>query len=205
MNPRTPTLYGLIKIHKDSAPIRPVVSYVGCPAYKLAKHLNTILKDTTSFKSKNGVKNSLDLVQKLENFEMNNGYKLASLDVQNMFGNISTKECITLVADLLERKNTNPVLSSEIMDTLRLVLKQNHFTFNNKIYKQTAGLIMGSPLSPLLAEIYMDHLEDRILNSKQAKVCVKFWYRYVDDILVCFDGTSRQRDNFVEFINSMNE
>ena len=37
MNPQTPRLNGLIKIHKDGMPFRPVVDYSQAPAYKLAK------------------------------------------------------------------------------------------------------------------------------------------------------------------------
>ena len=37
-------LYGLIKIHKEDNPARPVVSMIGTPEYKLAKSLDTIIK-----------------------------------------------------------------------------------------------------------------------------------------------------------------
>jgi hypothetical protein len=57
---------------------------------------------------------------------------------------------------------------------------------------------MGSPLSPLLADIFMSHLEEKILHSDLAKKHVKFWYRYVDDVLAFFKGTSRQLDGFFE-------
>jgi hypothetical protein len=39
----TPIFYGLIKIHKEGAPIRPIVSFVGSPTYELAKFLSRIL------------------------------------------------------------------------------------------------------------------------------------------------------------------
>lgn len=50
----------------------------------------------------------------------------------------------------------------------------------------------------------MDHFEELVLNSKQAKQYIKFWYRYVDDILICFDGTSRQLESFLDFVNTIN-
>lgn len=108
-----------------------------------------------------------------------------------MFGNISSKECISIIVDILVKKNRNPV-------------KQNYFTFNKKIYRQTSGLSMGSPLSPLLAEVFMSNFEETILSSNQAKQQLKFWYRYVDDVLICFDGTSRQLNAFLELTNSWN-
>lgn len=62
---------------------------------------------------------------------------------------------------------------------------------------------MGSPLSPLLAEIFMADLERTILELDHAKSRIKFWYRYVDDILICTDGTDRQMDSFVDLINTL--
>ena len=40
-------LYGLIKVHKEENPVRPVISMVGSPEYKLAKFLDTIIKPYT--------------------------------------------------------------------------------------------------------------------------------------------------------------
>ena len=37
-------LYGLAKVRKDNTPLRPVVSMVGTPEYKLAKFLDNLIK-----------------------------------------------------------------------------------------------------------------------------------------------------------------
>ena len=42
-------LYGLIKVHKEDNPARPVISMVGSPEYKLAKFLDTIIKPCTVY------------------------------------------------------------------------------------------------------------------------------------------------------------
>jgi len=63
---------------------------------------------------------------------------------------------------------------------------------------------MGSPLSPLLAEIFMDHLE-KIIHKHKISNSFIYWYRYVDDVLACFTGTNRQLDSFLEYINSLHE
>ena len=41
-------LYGLPKIHKDGAPIRPIISNIGTYNYKLAKYLDSIIKPLQS-------------------------------------------------------------------------------------------------------------------------------------------------------------
>jgi ribosomal protein L4 len=39
LNPSTPKIRGLIKIHKEDSPIRPIVNWRNVPAYKLARTL----------------------------------------------------------------------------------------------------------------------------------------------------------------------
>jgi hypothetical protein len=46
MNASATCLYGTIKLHKQSKPIRPIVNWKNSPAYKIAKYLNKILQDT---------------------------------------------------------------------------------------------------------------------------------------------------------------
>lgn len=61
---------------------------------------------------------------------------------------------------------------------------------------------MGNPLSPVLAEIFMDEIESKIHNNPLSSNFI-YWYRYVDDIITCFTGTNRQLDTFVNFINGI--
>ena len=61
---------------------------------------------------------------------------------------------------------------------------------------------MGNPLSPLLAEIFVDNLEKQIHKHPLGKQFL-YWHRYVDDILACFTGAERQLNQFLNFINNM--
>ena len=53
------------------------------------------------------------------------------------------------------------------------------FKFGEFYYKQNDGVSMGSPLAPILAEIYMRSVEKKIFGTEN----ILFYYRYVDD---CF-------------------
>ena len=64
---------------------------------------------------------------------------------------------------------------------------------------------MGSPLSPLLAEMFLDNFESKLFHSNHVLTKhVHYWYRYVDDVLCCWTGTTRQLEQFFTFINSQN-
>ena len=54
------------------------------------------------------------------------------------------------------------------------------FCFNKKFYKQLQGAAMGSPVSPVIANIYMEHFESLAIPS--SPTLIKWWFRYVDDV-----------------------
>ena len=44
--------------------------------------------------------------------------------------------------------------------------KRSHFVFDGQYYDQVDGVAMGSPLGPVLANIFMCHFEERwVMNS----------------------------------------
>ena len=57
--------------------------------------------------------------------------------------------------------------------------KQLHFRFNGETFTQIDGVVMGSPLGPLLANIFMISLEKKVLPNVSNYLC--YWKRYVDD------------------------
>ena len=64
---------------------------------------------------------------------------------------------------------------------------------------------MGSPISPLLAEIFMALMEYLIFSSNNViKSHVFYWTGYVDDIFCLWTGTERNLSNFLTFLNSFN-
>ena len=59
---------------------------------------------------------------------------------------------------------------------------------------------MGSSLSPVLANIYMEHFETHLLQDIPADMRPTLWLRYVDDIFCCFEDMSK----FDAFLNLLN-
>ncbi|XP_011866087.1 PREDICTED: uncharacterized protein LOC105561048 [Vollenhovia emeryi] len=68
----------------------------------------------------------------------------------------------------------------EFLLAIRFVLNSTYFSFNNTFYQQTFGTPMGSPLSPIIADITMQDLEIRALEI--LPFVPLFFVRYVDDI-----------------------
>lgn len=201
-----PRLYGLLKVHKSDIlvdmPIRPVVSYNSSPTYKIAKWLNNFINNTINLNFSHTIKNSTILANKIKNIEIPNNSKFISIDVTNLFTNIPISEVKTILKHKLILNNLDNQHIKEIMMLLDICLQQNFFNFNSITYSQPDGLAMGSPLSPLLADLFMDHFETNyILNNNNFKDKIIYYYRYVDDVLMLWNDSL---DNAYLFLNHLN-
>ena len=79
--------------------------------------------------------------------------------------------------------------------------KESFFMFNNNFYTQVDGVAMGSPLGSILTNIFLSHHEENWLNECLIKFKLRFYRRYVDDIVVLFES-SESADSFREYMSS---
>ena len=96
------------------------------------------------------------------------------------------------------------ISKNDFRDLLNLATKESFFTFNNKFYIQVDGVAMGSPLGPILANIFLSHHEENWLNKCPIKFKPSFYRRYVDDIFVLFES-SESADSFREYMSSKHQ
>ena len=67
------------------------------------------------------------------------------------------------------------------LKTFSFLLHQTDFIFNSKFYNQIDGVAMGSPLAPVLANLFMGFYKSMWLNEHNLNK-PNFYLRYVDDI-----------------------
>ena len=58
-------------------------------------------------------------------------------------------------------------LFSKRFKLLEFICSTTYFSFDRKIYRQKFGAAMGSPVSPIVANIYMEHLEQEAIVRAQ--------------------------------------
>ena len=73
-------------------------------------------------------------------------------------------------------------------EILHLCTKNVHFSYNDIIYQQCDGVVMGSPLGLLLVGYFMVHLESTLIPKLTEHI--NPWKRYFDDAILIIKETS---------------
>jgi hypothetical protein len=191
-------IYGLPKLHKPGIPLRPIVSAVGAYCHKLAKYLASILKPLTS--TKFTVKDSFAFTHDV--LSLDTIPFMCSFDVVSLFTNIPVNQTIEICLDKLFfcKETVHNFTRVQMKKLLEYCIKLNHFTYNGKYYDQCDGVAMGSPLGPILADIFMSDLESKVFVSYDGNLPI-FYKRYVDDVFLAFNDYD-DCELFLEYFNS---
>lgn len=199
-NPSVPKLYGLPKIHKPGNSMRPIVSAIGAPTYKLAKWLTEVFENLSERQPTLSVKNSLEFIDTVKNITLQPGEILVSFDVSSLFPSVPIPQTLQYLKDLLNSNNMSPLEVEAYVHLTNLCMQQNCFQIENTFYEQKEGTAMGNPLSPFLANLFMSRFETEFKATHD--YFPRIWTRYVDDIFAIFDTKSSELDTFIQSLNS---
>lgn len=94
------------------------------------------------------------------------------------------------------KKFTN-LPKEEFVAGINLVLDACCFQIKYELYRQLFGSPMGSPASPIFADLILELLEEEVINKLKLKLL--FFWRYVDEIL-----THREVDEIKTAFNMNN-
>jgi hypothetical protein len=87
------------------------------------------------------------------------------------------------------------------MELLEVCLRTTYFQVDDKFFQQKDDMAMGSSLSPVMSNIFMEHFEKLALDSAQHKPSVWLWY--VDDTFVVWPHHPSQLQAFLSHLNSL--
>jgi hypothetical protein len=109
---------------------------------------------------------------------------MVSFDIVSFFSRVPIKETMELLRRHFEE---------DVLGLFRHILTTSYFTFNGQFYGQTDGVAMGSLLSPVIANFYMEDYEKAALELDPLKP--RCWFRYIDDTFVIWlHGTDKLKD-----------
>ena len=82
---------------------------------------------------------------------------------------------------------------------IEFCLKTTYFQFQGRLFEQLQGVAMGSPISPIVANLYMEDFEIKAINW--AVYPPRIRKRFVDETCVVIDSARKKK--FLEHINNM--
>ena len=164
----------------------PIVSSRGSITYGVAKELAHIVKLLVG-QSPYHLKNTQHFIQQLQGKRLELGEVITSFDVKALFTLVPVTPAIQIVKQKIQQDPTLPQRTS--ITLLKFSLTNTYFLFQGKYYEQVQGAGMGSPISPLIANLFMEEFEVKALSSCPHPPSI--WLRFVDDTLCHHQGKTQ--------------
>ena len=106
-----------------------------------------------------------------------------SFDVVSLFTFMQVSLAIDIISQLLHNHTSlhdrTKLTAKDTIEALNLCVKSTVFSFKNILYSQLFCVPMSSRISPVIANIFMEHLEHKTISTFHTPLA--FWTRYVDD------------------------
>ncbi|XP_067616260.1 uncharacterized protein [Eurosta solidaginis] len=197
-----PRIYGLPKIHKEGAPLRPICSSICSPSYELCKYVVNILENITK-SSKFNVKDAIEFKRKINNTYIYDDEILVSFDVVSLFPSIPVDLALKIISSKWNELKDHTKLTQELfLNIVKFCIMENrYFKYNEKIYEQRSGMPMGSPASPVVADIVMEELLSKFMMETANKP--RLLTKYVDDLFAIV--RTQDVDKMLNDLNNFNK
>ena len=129
---------------------------------------------------------------------------MVSFDVVSLFMRVPVQDVVDVICSKLSEDETLLDRSELEVESLRKLiltcLECRYFLCQGSSYEQNEGAPMGLSLSVVLANAYMEHLEEPVLNTAVSKPTI--WRRYVDDTFIIWKHGEESLDLFHQHLNS---
>ena len=157
------------------------MSCVNTFVYDLSAYLANILSPLTG-SSDFTVNNSAHFVSTISSETILDNEIMVSFDVESLFTNVPIDAAVEAALQKLENDpslaDRTTLTPAQIADLLNFVLRSTYFQHNGSIYEQREGAAMGSPVSAVIANLYMESFEEQAIATWPYKILkiVDVWH-----------------------------
>ena len=227
---RPSLFYGLPKIHKSETinntikkspdqhihtpnpvdlKLRPIVAGPACETHRLSYFMDLLLKPLLKH-IKSYVRDDLDMLNHLPK-KVKEDTTMVSFDVINLYTSIPHSYGLEAIRFWLHRhpEEIPGRISKEfITESIEFILHNNHFRFEDQVYRQKCGIAMGTRAAPVIANLTMGYLEITLYQKSLStfgyaisQYVIENWKRFLDD---CFILWNENKEKLLEFKNILN-
>ena len=120
-------------------------------------------------KSMYHIHNTQDFIQQIKDIKLQKDQCMVSFDVKALFTSVPINPAINTIKKLLEEdpelQKRTTLSVTNIIRLLEYCLTSTYFIFEGRFYEQQEGAAMGSPISPIVANLYMEKFEQLAINT----------------------------------------
>ena len=203
-----------IEIHEpNDLTVRPIVGGPNCPTKPLSQLIDIILKPFL-IHIKSYVKDNLDFLRKCSR-KNNDSTTLVTFDVKSLYTSIPHNYGLEAICFWIEKHPDS--LHSRfskgfVLESIKILLENNHCTFNDEFYRQISGTAMGTIFAPTYVTLTMGYFEFHFYNICELKLGKEFrefilenWSRFLDECQTPLDKNKVKPEQLLGTLNPVNE
>ena len=151
------------------------------------------------------VHNTRDFVQQVKNVRLKQGECIISYDVTALFTSVPINSVLKIIKHRLandhELHKRTTMSVTHIINIPEFCLNSTSFVYQGQFYQQIEGAAMGGPLSPIVANIFMEKFEEEALvTAPHLQVCGKGMW-----MILLSSRKKSTKMSFFQHINSLED
>ncbi|CAF1199715.1 unnamed protein product [Rotaria sordida] len=196
--------------HKEGIPVQPIMVCNNGPTIGISRYLGRLLgllfNDATYCKK---FHKAYNIIHAMEFYQKSGQLRpttlFASFNINDLCLNFSHQQVMNALEYFFNSYITSDHLIqgmtiSTILQLVRLVLDEQYFIYNYKLYRQTAGGASGSSLTIPLAYIYLFYWQQDLLQDLINKN--ELFFRYRDEAFITWNRSEDELRTLLTMANS---